>query len=71
MIFKREKKEKFIGSARIAVDEETENFLRAFVPERTKIREDGIIITKWPDGHIEFETVYQRCIRLVKEMRGE
>lgn len=63
------KKEVFLGSLRATVDEDTENFLRAYIPEKVEIREDGMIITKFPDGHIEFETVYQRCMRMVNEMK--
>jgi len=67
---KKPKKEVFLGALRATVDQDTESFLRAHIPEDVNIRNDGMIITKFPNGRIEFETVYQRCMRMVNEIKG-
>lgn len=68
MKFKK-KKEVFIGNLRVAVDEETENLLRAHVPVNKRITPEGLIFTTYPDGHVEVETVYEYIQGMLKEMK--
>ena len=60
------KKEVFVGNLRVLVDEKTENFLKAKVP--TEVWEnEGHRFEKFPDGHIEVETIYEHITRMLRE----
>ena len=66
---KKSKKETFIGALRVAVDEETENFLQAYAPTRMDIKEDGTVFVYYPD-HIEPTNIFELCSKMSKEIMG-
>lgn len=65
---KKPKKETFLGALRVSVDKDTEDFLRANIPTRMDIKEDGVVFVHYPD-HIEPTNIFEICSKLSKEIK--
>jgi len=67
---KKPRTEKFIGNFRVIADEQTHTELNRHIRVGPSRNYDGTVFTKYADGSIEIESVYDRITNMVKEIHA-